>query len=97
MPRIHDLGSVHGFEPQANLAKEDPPFEYDWQAHMFAVHRLMAKKGVYALDEFRDAIETLPPAEYLKLGYYERWLAAIPPLVLRKSNISVEIPETFDD
>ncbi|MFJ5699924.1 hypothetical protein [Arthrobacter sp. NPDC093139] len=97
MPRIHDLGSVHGFEPQPNLTREEPPFEFDWQAHVFAVHRLMAKKGVYALDEFRDAIESLPPADYLKLGYYERWLAALVPLVLSKTNISSEIPETFHE
>jgi len=32
---------------------------------------------VYNLDQFRDAIERMPPEEYLAAGYYERWLAAI--------------------
>ena len=28
------------------------------------------------LDDLRDAIERIPPAEYLAMSYYERWLRA---------------------
>ena len=97
MPRIHDLGSLHGFTPPDSIDDDEPPFGYDWQAHLFAIHRLLAKKGVYALDEFRDAIENLPPTVYLRMGYYERWLAAIPPLVARKGLLPVDVPEEFDE
>lgn len=97
MSRIHDLGSLEGFIPPAGLTEDDPPFAFDWQAHLYAIHRLLAKKGVYTLDEFRDALERLPPADYLRLGYYERWLAAVPPLVIQKCGLDVEIPARFDE
>jgi nitrile hydratase len=37
----------------------------------------MLRQGVYNLDQFRDAIERMPPAEYLAASYYERWLHAV--------------------
>jgi nitrile hydratase subunit beta len=37
----------------------------------------MLRRGVYNLDQFRDAIERMPPAEYLAASYYERWLFAV--------------------
>jgi hypothetical protein len=37
-----------------------------------ARHNLIA-----ILDQFRDAIERMPPAEYLEASYYERWLHAV--------------------
>ena len=36
------------------------------------------------VDEFRDAIERIPPAEYLEASYYERWLRAIETLLTEK-------------
>jgi nitrile hydratase len=36
---------------------------------------------LYSTDEFRDAIERIPPQEYLGLTYYERWLRAIETLL----------------
>jgi nitrile hydratase len=40
---------------------------------------------VFNADEFRDAIERLPPERYLAASYYERWLAAMENLLARKS------------
>jgi nitrile hydratase len=37
----------------------------------------MLRQGVYNLDQFRDAIERMPPAAYLAASYYERWLVAV--------------------
>lgn len=97
MARIsNSLSSLDGVARPDDLCGEEPPFSYDWQSHLFAIHRLMAKKGVYHLDEFRDAIEQIEPARYLELGYYERWLDAVPALVVRKASLDVEIPTHFD-
>jgi nitrile hydratase len=41
-------------------------------------------RGVFGGDEFRDAIERIPPAEYLSLSYFERWFAALEILVREK-------------
>jgi nitrile hydratase len=40
--------------------------------------------GLFGGDEFRDAIERIPPAEYLSLSYFERWFAALEILVREK-------------
>jgi hypothetical protein len=46
---------------------------------------VLRARGLYGVDEFRDAIERIPPQEYLELGYYERWLRAIETLLAEKS------------
>ncbi len=40
--------------------------------------------GVYNLDEFRDAVERIPPQEYLAASYYEKWFRAITTLLSQK-------------
>src|SRR5439155_23906948 len=46
--------------------------------------------GLFNLDEFRHAIERMPPARYLEAGYYERWLTAIETMLLEKGIVSRE-------
>jgi nitrile hydratase len=46
------------------------------------------RRGAYTLDEFRDAIERLPPGEYLAASYYERWLAAAETLAVEKGLVA---------
>lgn len=48
----------------------------------------LLRRGVYGLDEHRDAIERLPPARYLAASAYERWLEAIETLLVEKGLIS---------
>ena len=33
--------------------------------------------GHFNLDEFRHAMERIPPVDYLSFSYYERWLEGI--------------------
>lgn len=44
----------------------------------------LIRRGIYNLDEFRDAQERLPVPEYLAASYYERWFAAIRVLLVEK-------------
>jgi nitrile hydratase subunit beta len=37
-----------------------------------------------AFDDLRDAIERIPPAEYLTMSYYERWLRAAEALLAER-------------
>ena len=48
------------------------------------MNRALIGAGVYTLDEFRDAIERMPPADYLASSYYEKWFAAVQDLLVRK-------------
>ena len=96
MGRINDVGGMQGFgpvlarggdpaEPPAReLEAEEPAFHADWEAHVFAMNRALLRRGVYNLDEFRDAIERMPPQEYLASSYYEKWFRAITTLLADK-------------
>lgn len=83
MSRIHDVGGMEGFGP-VDPADDGQPFHADWEARVYALNTALLRRGVYQLDEFRDAIERLAPAVYLESSYYQRWLAAIEDLLARK-------------
>jgi hypothetical protein len=88
MSRIHDVGGMHGFGPLA-IEADEPPFHHEWEARVFAINRFLLRARRYTLDEFRAAIEAMPPAEYLAASYYERWLHAVETLVREKDVLGV--------
>ena len=88
MSRIHDLGGMHGFGPLA-IEADEPPFHHEWEARVFAINAFLVRAGAYNLDEFRDALERMPPEEYLGASYYERWLHAIETLVDERKLLDV--------
>jgi hypothetical protein len=81
--RINDVGGMAGF-PAIVEEPEEPRFHEDWEAHVFALNGALIKRGVYNLDEFRDAQERLPVAQFLGSSYYERWFAAISTLLVER-------------
>ena len=83
MGRINDVGGMQGF-PAVVEEPDEPPFHADWEAHVFALNGALLRRGIYNLDEFRDAVERMPAQEYLAASYYERWLAAITTLLAEK-------------
>jgi nitrile hydratase subunit beta len=76
MGRVNDVGGQTGFGDLL-IEAEEQPFHADWEARVYALAAVLLRRGVYNLDEFRDAVERIPPQEYLAASYYERWLAAI--------------------
>ena len=86
MSRINDVGGMQGFGPVDTT--EDPPgFHADWEARVFAINRALLQRGVYNLDEFRDAIERMPARDYLASSYYEKWLHAVRTLLVEKGAV----------
>jgi nitrile hydratase len=81
--RINDVGGMIGF-PAIVEEADEPPFHADWEAHVVALNAAMVRRGVYNLDEFRDALERIPPPEYLAASYYEKWFLAITTLLAEK-------------
>jgi hypothetical protein len=77
MPRINDVGGQDGFGPVVEELDE-PPFHADWEAHVVAMNRALIVRGVYNLDEFRDAVERTMSHES---SYYENWFRAIQTLL----------------
>ncbi len=89
MSRVNDVGGMEGFGPVA-VTGQDPAFKADWEARVYALNTALLRAGVYALDEFRDAVERMPPVDYLEASYYQRWLAAIQTLLVEKGVVAAD-------
>jgi nitrile hydratase subunit beta len=76
MNGVHDMGGMHGMGPIAPEANE-PVFHAPWEGRVFALNRATAALGKWNIDASRHSIERLPPADYLRMSYYEKWLAAL--------------------
>jgi nitrile hydratase len=86
---MNDVGGMQGF-PAVPQEPDEPPFHADWEAHVLGINSALIGRGVYNLDEFRDAIERIPPQEYLASSYYERWLRAITMLLVERGILTEE-------
>ena len=73
MNGIHDMGGMDGFGPIVREADE-PVFHHRWEGRVYALTRLVKPwlRG-RRLPGFRFVLETIPPADYLRMSYYERW------------------------
>ena len=89
MDGAHDMGGVPWVGP-VKPEPDEPPFHADWEAHVFAMNAALIRRGCYNLDEFRDAIERMPPQEYLAASYYERWFHAITRLLVEKGVLTAQ-------
>ena len=76
MDGIHDMGGMHGFGA-IDTEADDRAFHAEWEGRVFAINfAIMAATG-QSLDAGRAGIESLPPADYLTLPYFGRWLSAL--------------------
>lgn len=48
-----------------------------WEKRVDALLVLCTTKGLFTVDGLRRAIEDLPPEDYERLTYYERWITSI--------------------
>ena len=71
------MGGQTGFGPVPAGEGGGSPFAADWEARVYALAAVLRRRGLFNDDELRDAIERLPPRDYLAASYYERWLAAL--------------------
>ena len=83
MNGVHDLGGQHGHGPVV-AEKDEPVFHEPWEGRVYALNALARRAGLFNLDEMRQTIEQMPPAEYLRATYYERWLYALERLLASK-------------
>jgi nitrile hydratase subunit beta len=81
MNGVHDMGGMDGFGPVVREVDE-PVFHAGWERRVYGIAAgLLGAAGVN-IDEYRHAIERIPPARYLASSYYERWLAALETLLV---------------
>ena len=72
MNSIHDMGGMDGFGPIARETDE-PVFHAEWERRMFGLSFGIAYALSLSDDHFRQEIERIPPADYLRASYYELW------------------------
>lgn len=93
MSGVHDIGGHQGFGNVVPEA-EAPPFASEWEGRVHALNFALGAWGRWGADEFRSMIEQIPPADYLRMNYYERWLAAMTNLTVKKGLLSTDEYET---
>ena len=87
MNGIHDLGGMHGLGPIAP-EKNEPVFHEPWEARVYAITRAMGAWRKWNIDASRFQREQIPPAEYLRMSYYEKWLAGLCELMVAKGLVT---------
>lgn len=85
MGSFHDMGGA----PGGPVDREGHEVE-DWERLADAVNSALGGEGLYTTDEHRRAQESLPPEEYARLSYYERWIAATEALLVEKGVLTRE-------
>jgi nitrile hydratase beta subunit len=77
MNGIHDMGGMHGMGA-LEREQHEPAFHMPWEGRVYALSRVLgARGGTWNLDSSRHGVEVLPPADYLRMTYYERWFVRI--------------------
>lgn len=101
MNGIHDMGGLHGFG-QVVRESNEPVFHARWEGRVFAMTQLLDTTGIYNLDEHRHEIELMEPPDYLRDGYYGRWLFAMESIlhrknILRRAELDERLAELMQD
>jgi nitrile hydratase beta subunit len=74
MNGIHDMGGMHGMGPIQHENNE-PVFHARWESRVFAMYIALSAWRKWNIDAARHSREVIPPAEYLRMSYYEKWFA----------------------
>jgi nitrile hydratase beta subunit len=85
MNGIHDLGGMHGMGP-IRPEKDEPVFHAAWEGRAFALE--MAVDGDWTAGAERHQIELIPPADYLRMSYYEKWVTALVELMVKTGMVT---------
>ena len=73
MNGVHDMGGQQGMGP-VRYEKDEPVFHANWEGRIYGLNRAMRAWRKWSLDTDRHALETMPPLDYLRMSYYERWV-----------------------
>jgi len=79
MGGMTDMGPIHH-------EADEPVFHQPWEARVFALWRVLLTLGKWRTS--RVAIESIQPAAYLRMSYYERILTAVSDLLVNTKLIS---------
>jgi nitrile hydratase subunit beta len=77
---VHDRG---GWPTDAPIDRTEHELA-DWELLTDSLVGALNARGLMNVDELRRGIESMPPREYERAGYYERWLFSIETILEEK-------------
>ena len=90
---VHDMGGLQGMGP-VQYEKNEPVFHEPWEGRVYALSRAMRAWRKWSLDTDRHWLELMPPADYLRMSYYERWLHRLAAHVVKYGLVTKEEMES---
>ncbi len=89
MNGVHDMGGMHGMGPVQHEGNERV-FHQSWEGRSFALNLAASAWKKWNIDARRHQIELIPPADYLRMSYYERWTERLVELLVRTGLVTRE-------
>jgi nitrile hydratase len=77
---VHDRG---GWPTEAPIDRSEHELAA-WELLTDALVGTLSRAGLMNVDELRRGIESMPPGEYERASYYERWLYSIEAILTEK-------------
>jgi nitrile hydratase subunit beta len=87
MNGVHDMGGMHemgAIQPEVT----EPVFHDRCESRAFALTLAMGACRKWPLDASRHQRELIPSAEYLRMTYYEKWIAALIELLIKSGLVT---------
>ncbi len=87
MNGVHDMGGMQDMGP-AQEEKNEPVFHHAWEGRVFAMYRAAGAWHKWNIDAARYSRELIPPAEYLRMSYYEKWYVGLVDLLTARGLVT---------
>jgi nitrile hydratase len=87
MNGVHDMGGMHGMGA-IEAENDEPVFHERWEGRAFALTLAIAAWRKWILDGSRHQRELIPSAEYLRMSYYEKWIAGLVELLVKSGLVT---------
>jgi nitrile hydratase subunit beta len=83
---IHDLGGMDGFG-RVHVEPNEPVFHEPWESRVFAMLAAVAFTRLTNADQYRHAVERMPPEHYLHASYYERMMTGLATVLVERGKL----------
>lgn len=81
MNGVHDMGGMQNFGP-IEREENEPVFHEPWEGRVWALRQALKPWRKWNADASRYAGSMIPPADYLRMSYYERHAVALVELLV---------------
>jgi len=87
MNGVHDMGGMQDMGP-IRYEKNEPVFHARWEARLHAMNRALGLWRKWNGYTSRYQKELIPPADYFRMSYYERWYVGLVELLVNSKLVT---------